>query len=274
MMVDPSSDIICTLYLEEYGVTSSSTNVWASRSDSGGHEIFICNSDFMPDAKKIFDSLETYTWKSLARVLSVLTDGFIGEDALDKVVVNGESGLRADFLKLSWACEGSGLSYFLRWILNLEEETIDYLEANYSLGIKGDDTACLIEIVESLEDSAEKDFLILLDKYNLRNNPLALEKLLDKLDDLATAHAAETQEKRQKMLHPFEKLIVLESERFSDQRSRGGGIIGSSKRMVLKHWLEEYVIANGAMPEGTHEVITHFRNLGNISFSATDENQC
>ena len=34
------------------------------------------------------------------------------------------------------------------------------------------------------------------------------------------------------------------------------------------------MIANSAMPEGTHEVITHFRNLGNISFSATDENQC
>ena len=89
MTTKSESNVMCTISLEDYGVTPTSTDVWAVQSGGGGHEIFICNPDFIPEPEQIFQSDEPYTWQSFANVLSTMENGFTGEDALGRITVNG-----------------------------------------------------------------------------------------------------------------------------------------------------------------------------------------
>ena len=224
--------------LYDYGMTPASSEITAEPTSSG-YDVYVWFEDYIDPPRKIISHTKDFTWKDFAHTLMNLEEGFIGDDAIDQVVVSGIDGLRAECLKYAWASECDGVypidyKELLNWVLTLEEQTIDYLESNYDLSTEGKDLAIVIELKEYVLNGEIKDFLMLLQAHKLDDDINAIQKMIDIGKIESNAKVIKKKEENQARLEPFAKEIEKIVTRISDNRSRSP-YSPPSNRKVFNH---------------------------------------
>ena len=131
-----------TVSLPDFGLSPISSTVSATKSSSEVN-IHIWAEEFIDPPKNIGSFPNSFTWKEFAKILMNLDEGFIGEDAIDKVVVTGIAGLRAECLKYAWATENNGSYPFDSMIAGFWENVVQYCSPFTLLLIKTDNSTLL-----------------------------------------------------------------------------------------------------------------------------------
>ena len=129
--------VICRLTLPSYGGS------WIeAREIKKGFSVFFWEWDFYPKPTKFGQVNAQYNWKEFADFLASIEEGFIADCDIDRVKVEGESGLASVCLKFAWA-QGNE---FLYWLQDQDDSTFQFIEAN--LDIVNDDAD--IELLSGL----------------------------------------------------------------------------------------------------------------------------
>lgn len=253
-----NNDLLYSVSLSDYGLFPISSTVSATNSSSGVR-VDIWTEEFIDPSKNIGSFPASFTWKEFVQILMHLDEGFITEDAIDKVVVTGIAGLRAECFKYAWARENNGTYPFdymdlLNWTLSLAENTIDYLDENFDFSIQSKDICMLLELKEHVfDDEARALAEDILEKS--RNNGV------DSVYKVIEAAKIESESKKNKAkkgeslkLKNFAADIASITNKYSDVVGGNIAYKPPSDRLILKRWLEKYVIDHGAMPIGEHVV--------------------
>lgn len=247
-----------TVSLPDFGLSPISSTVSATKSSSEVN-IHIWAEEFIDPPKNIGSFPNFFTWKEFAKILMNLDEGFIGEDAIDKVVVTGVAGLRAECLKYAWATENNGTypfdyTDFLNWTLSLEENTIDYLDANFDFSIEGNDISMLLELKEYIFDEEARTLAEdILEK--IRNNGFAsVNKVIEAAKVESEIKRINAKTEKSLILKKFAADIANITNKYSDVSGGNIAYRSPSDRLILTRWLEKYVIDHGAMPIGEHIV--------------------
>ena len=253
-----NSTPLYTLSLPDFGLLPISSTVSATKSSSGVN-IHIWAEEFIDPPKNIGSFPESFTWKEFAKILVNLDEGFIGEDAIDKVVVTGIAGLRAECLKYAWATENNGSYPFdytdlLNWTLSLEEDTIDYLDANFDFSIEGNDINILLELKEYIFDDDARALAEDILEKSKNGGFASINRIIE---------AAKVESENKRINAKAEESLILKRfaadiDKFSNKYSDvvGGNIAfrPPSDRLILTRWLKKYVIDHGEMPTGQHSI--------------------
>lgn len=253
-----SSNLLYSVSLSDYGVCPITTTVSSTKSSSG-ISIDIWAKDYIDPPKNLGSFPNSFTWKNFAQTLMNLDEGFIDEDAIDKVVVKGIAGLRAECLKYAWATEKSGSYPFdyidlLNWTLSLEENTIDYLDENFDFSIQSNDFSMLLELKEHIFDE-EARVLAEAILENSRNNGVeSIYKVIDAAKIESQSKRNRAKKEKSLILKKFEADIANITNKYSDVVGGNIAYRPPSDRLILTRWLEKYVIDHGDMPVGEHKI--------------------
>jgi hypothetical protein len=244
-----SQKVLCHLSLENYGTS------WVeAREIRKGFSVFYWDNEFYIRPTKIAHINRIYHWKLFAHVLMTMEEGFIAENDLTWVKVTGEKGLNADCLRLAWNYH-ERRSELLDWFIVQDDAVLSFVDQNFNI-FDASDTEVLYNLIEQLQFVQSISILTLLGRFQLDASKQSVTSLIEKLRSERTDWILQR-------LAPYQERIEDISNQFSSEGTRiGAGMSGSkpSKRQIMKKWLEEYVIENGGMPIGEHDV--HIPFLG------------
>lgn len=272
--------VISRLSLGEYGVNPSSTWLEA-RLLSKGFSVLLWDEIYATRPRRVGVTSKRYSWKTFAELLMKLKEGFVDSDAHEHIKVQSESGLRADCLRIAWAYNGGDDAWVLPLLLAQSESSIDFLESQFNLFPDGRLSRIAREIFEALDGyDGGKDVIDLLNDYGFKHEKSSVNKLVELLEIKASEKEEKEQKKRLDSINSFKTEIDEIVKNFSDEKQRVGAGIGGSKpseRQRVRRWLEEYVVKNGSVPEGKHDVSVPFLggrlNVGIIDFSAKNQSE-
>lgn len=262
---------ITRLALENYGMSPGSEWVEA-RALRRGFSVVVWDSHFFRRPRRRAYSSTSYSWRAFAKCLLHLSDAErINPDAAVFVEVKGETGLVAEILRYAYAAGDSGIPEFVELLIAQRDECLSRL----------DDAICKLsdEIITLLGEIASNIRVLQLDSdlcalnYTATGgNSLDLRSIAGHLDGLAEAKRFEETRLRESLIAPFRTTIDALAEKFDDWRLRGGGVVLPSKRDRIRRFLEDYIVANGALPRGPVHLKSedsHYSwDLGSIDFDA------
>jgi hypothetical protein len=251
-----NSTPLFTLSLPDFGLSPISSTVSATKSSSGVN-IHIWAEEFIDPPKNIGSFPESFTWKEFAKILANLNEGFIGEDAIDKVVVTGIAGLRAECLKYAWASENNGSYPFdytdlLNWTLSLEENTIDYLDAHFDFSIEGNDISILLELKEYIFDDEARALAEDILEKSKNGGFASIVKMIEAAKVESENKRINEKEEESLIVEKFAAKIEEVSNKYSDVVGGNIAYRPPSDRLILTRWLKKHVIDHGEMPTGRH----------------------
>ena len=241
------------LFLESYGLTPVTLWIEARKLKHGFSVVMGGDADFFSRPKRIASTRKSYNWQLFAEYICGLDEGWIGADAHSRVIVEGESGIRADTLRLAWSYP-EGESTLVNWLLMQDEDTIDFLESTIVNIIDEKNLAFLSEFCDNAQqlhgDTTLNELFHF--HFSLRKLNTAMEKRIEKDTERKV-------KEREREIEPFRKEIERIVSHFDDKRPHGShGIRRPSKRWQVQNWLEQYVVKNKALPVGEQRVTTSF----------------
>lgn len=253
-----NSTSLYTVSLLDFGLSPISSTVSATKSSSEVN-IHIWAGEVIDSPKNIGSFPNSFTWKEFAKILLNLDEGFIGEDAIDKVVVTGIAGLRAECLKYAWATENNGSYPFdytdlLNWILSLEENTIDYLDENFDFSTQSNDIFMLLELKEHVFDEEARALAEYILEKSQNNGVDSIYKVIEAVKIESESKRIKAKNGESLILKKFAADIANITNKYRDVVSGNIAYRPPSDRLILTRWLEKYVIDHGAMPIGEHTV--------------------
>jgi len=267
---------LCRLSLS-YGTLSDSSWIEA-RSSEFGFTVIHWAEEIIPEPLVIGNIKDQYDWRLFCNYLMNMSDGFIVNDAWQSIDVIGESGLRADCLRIAWS-----YSYaqddVLDWLLSIDEDSFNFIDSNFKVINKPDDYELLDRIAELMPfNGSNNNIVYLLESNGLEKSRDSIESLIEHFEYEKSIKEEQKNRVRRQAIEPFSNNIDEISNLFSDAGRRiGCGMSGGkpSIRVIVRGWLENYVVEHGYMPEGEHKVYIPFlggcAEAGCIDFSNLPE---
>lgn len=252
-----------SLSLDDYGVTPSSSTVYARELTKGFSVYLEADKELLPKPVRIGSTKKDYNWNIFGRILCQIKEGWIGAESYIQVDVAGEIGVRAEILVLCWGYPEANRD-LINWLLEQSDGALDYLHVNLGSLFTEDNLQFMAEIVELIEEtSQEADFFDLVNQHHSLNDLYSyLEKEKEGLDQFEI-------NRQKKIIEPFlqqiNEILIIHGD---DYRPHP---MAQSKSMLLKKWLRDYVFANGEFPVGKHNVEIrgpegNVKNIGIIEF--------
>jgi hypothetical protein len=131
--------------------------------------------------------------------------------------------------------------------------------------------AKLSQIASDLDELALDPDLCAIARLATENGRLDVNLIAAYLSTEVDAKHHKDARRREDMITPFRDRIEAFVGRFDDRPVRGGGMSFPSARSRVRRFLEDYVIANGRLPDGPTKVNSESKfylwNLGTIDFS-------
>ncbi len=266
--------LLCRLSLNYYGSS------WVeARHFESGFTVALWDEDVIPTPTTIGSLQKKYSWKLFCHFLMKMSDGFVTTDALQSIDVTGESGLRADCLRIAWSYSFDGGSRVLDLLLCTDELSFRFIESAFEIINKPEDFELLEHLSELLlTQNVDTNIVNLLRSFELEIKRDSVEELIQRLEYREEIKNEQKARIREQKIQPFNERIVEISTLFSNERRRiGCGMSGGrpSLREIVRRWLENYVVDHGYLPEGSHKVSIPFfggsTTAGTIDFSNLSE---
>ncbi|MCP4212152.1 MAG: hypothetical protein GY764_11825 [Halieaceae bacterium] len=238
--------IPCHLTLDNgYGISW----VEARISAVGYHVYSGCDTEpeLMPGAICVGATKDDYSWSKFARSLLTISDGWIDRDDCGRAEVEGESGVRADILRIAWSQDQKTTI----WLLAQTDEGLDILEAQFPRLADKENRAFLDTFLDAVEElNAEPQ----VERLHMAFRPAAgttdLRAILAEMEKRIYWINNAREKERTEKLAPFLAKIEQIAIQFDDTPSRGGGITAPSKRQRVTRWLRLYAGRHGELPRG------------------------
>jgi hypothetical protein len=197
-----------------------------------------------------------YSWSMAARSLAASQLG--GETLIGAITVVGAEGDAADVLRLAWGDEDT--KRLARQLATCSVEQLAVIRSEVGPLTSRNALRRLSKLALDLDGIESADFGSLFPETTAPGNLIATlrKSIRTHLAQLAR-HAREEERARQKALKPFAaEISAIEvtwvgpsTGNLAARMAQGG------RRKSLREFLERYVLANGALPEGTHSVPDH-----------------
>ena len=251
--------VMVSLNLEDYGITPCSSTVYVRGLKKGFSVYLDANKELLPKPVRIGSTKKDYDWQTFGRILCQIKEGWIGAESYNQVDVFGETGIRAEILVLCWGYPEANRD-LINWLLEQSDRTLDYLHVNLGSLFTEDNLQFMAELLELIEEtSQEADFFDLVNQHHSLNDLYSyLDKEKESLDQFEI-------NRRKKIIEPFlqkiNEILMLHGD---DYRPHP---MAQSKSMLLKKWLEDYILANESFPSGEHAVkVTGSKTLIYLNF--------
>lgn len=188
------------------------------------------------------------------------------------VVVEGEGGLVAEILRHAYASGDSGMPEFVRLLMEQRDDWLWLFEKAFGDRIPNELQAQLTEIASDLDELGLEPDLCATARLAAGVETLDLKSIAEYLSVEVEAKHYEDARRRELMILPFRTSIEAFVERFDDRPVSGGGMAFPSVRRRIRRFLEDYVVANGRLPNGPVRVkqnsASYAWDLGMIDFSS------
>jgi len=237
---------LVSLSLDDYGVTPSSSTVYARELTKGFSVYLEADKELLPKPVRIGSTKKDYNWNIFGRILCQIKEGWIGAESYTQVDVAGEIGIRAEILVLCWGYPEANAD-LIDWLLEQSDSALDYLYNNLGSLLNDDNLQFLAELVELIEEASQEA-----DLFELVNQHRSLNELYSYLENEKENFDQFEINRQNKIIEPFlqriNEILLIHGD---DHRPHP---MAQSKSMLLEKWLKDYILANGDFPSGEYAV--------------------
>jgi hypothetical protein len=235
---------IVTLSLKDYGLVPCSDRITVCHLPEGFSVLL--TSDQLDNEMEVGSTNETYSWRKFASILSRITDGSITADSYTLIKVDGEDGIRADILVLSWGCEG-----VVDWLIDQSDSSLNYLQEQLGSLLDEKNLEVVKETSELfIEVYGRNDLLSVFTKST------SLNFIIESLQDQHISGLLSELERKKNIIKPYlSKILNVIECHGDDYQAKANVFKHPSKTDILRLWMENYIESNDRFPEGEHSVV-------------------
>jgi hypothetical protein len=204
------------------------------------------------------NSIKTpYNWRSAALSLIGLNQAFADEESLEDIKVTGEIGWRAELLALCWVQQDLIRDETKKFLINLDEKTLDQLAKDLGSLI----SKRSIFLLSRYFELASLDPLECWSKAFPENSGFSFKKLVLHLGKQARENTKAAEKVRYAALAPFRvaiNQIIQENRNVWERFGNGGGMGTSINYEKFVSCLEDFVLDHQRLPN--NQEMTDIRN--------------